>query len=249
MKANFASHLETKIPKCEGRAERLWNPTLLEVRCEVSASGDEFRSRRVIWVQSQSSCLPENLKSTSCFPVMKSCIYIYMPISFPSSTWHRPTSKRTASCLDDRRVTVLVWSANRSDPNNPVENLWVIAKRRNMSFLNSTCCGLIHANEAQNYILINPLFSIKMKNIWEHKSCGLGGQLVLLSWVRIIYSKLDKIAWKMEHSAGKKLKCWCVSFALGKVSKIQNSNQWFWKKEKKICYFFSASNDLNNNNQ
>lgn len=50
VKPNFASHLETKIPKSEGRAERLQNPKLLEVQFEFSTSGDGFRSRRVIWL-------------------------------------------------------------------------------------------------------------------------------------------------------------------------------------------------------
>lgn len=113
MKANFASHLETKIPKCEGRAERLWNPTLLEVRCDVSASGDEFRSRRVIWVQSQSSCLPENLKSTSCFPVMKSFIYLYIcRFHFPAALGTDPLPKEPLAAW--MTVESLFWSGQQT---------------------------------------------------------------------------------------------------------------------------------------
>ncbi len=135
MKANFAFHLEIKVPESGGRVERhrihvAWSPVwsfhsqwwfglpchlLVLVHC-------------VFW--SPQSTQPSTRKFLEHF-MLPSADKLYGDADFIFQQDLAPahTAKGTKSWFNDHGVTVLDWPANSPDM-NPIENLWGIVKRK-----------------------------------------------------------------------------------------------------------------------
>ncbi len=134
MKANFAFHLEIKVPESGGREERhnihvAWSPVwsfqsvMIWAAISSSGVGPLCFLKSTVNVAIYQAIL-EHCMLPSADKLYGDADFIFQQVLAPTHT-----AKGTKSWFNDHSFTVLDWPANSPDL-NPIENIWGIVKRK-----------------------------------------------------------------------------------------------------------------------